>query len=129
MGNLRRYRKKADQFVIAVQLDLETEGFIYNKWGAEQQCKRGDWLVNNGGDIYSVDKESFAKTYRCVGDGKYVKSTPIWAEMASKDGRVTTKEGESHCRAGDYLVFNNKDKTDAYCISASKFESMYELDE
>jgi len=26
-------------------------------------------------------------------------------------------------------VSNNEDGTDAYCISAAKFESMYELDE
>ncbi len=31
MGIRKRYRKKADQFVIAVQLDLETEGFAYRK--------------------------------------------------------------------------------------------------
>jgi hypothetical protein len=30
---------------------------------------------------------------------------------------------------GDYLVSNNPDGTDAYSISAAKFESMYELDE
>lgn len=129
MGTRRRYRKKVDQFVVAVRFDLDTGGFTYRKWGAEQRCKRGDWLVDNGGDIYTVDGEVFARTYRSVGDGKYVKTTPIWAEVASESGSVITKEGESHYKAGDYLVYNNEEGTDAYCISTVKFESMYELDE
>ena len=129
MGTRRRYRKKADQFIVAVQLDLDTDGFTYLKWGAEQRCKRGDWLVDNEGDIYTVDSEVFAKTYRNTGPGIYVKTTPVWAEIADRPGSVITKEGESHYQAGDYLVYNNEDGTDAYCISAAKFESMYELDE
>ena len=129
MGNRRRYRKTADQFVVAVRLELDTKGFTYHKWGAEQRCKRGDWLVDNGGDIYSVDAEVFAKTYRGIGAGKYVKTTPIWAEVAAEPGSVVTKEGESHYEAGDYLVYNNEDGTDAYCIGADKFKSMYEPDD
>ncbi len=129
MENRRRYRKRADQFVVAVQLDLDTEGFTYRKWGAEQQCKQGDWIVDNDGDIYSVDGEVFEKTYRKVKPGIYVKATPIWAEVAAQSGIVFTKEGESHYQSGDYLVYNNEDGTDAYCISVAKFESMYELDE
>ena len=129
MGKRQRYRKRADQYVVAVRLDLDTAGFTYRKWGAEQRCQRGDWLVDNNGDIYTVDAEVFAKTYRKTGDGTYVKTTPIWAEIATEDGSVATKEGESHYKSGDYLVSNNEDGTDAYCISAAKFESMYEPDE
>lgn len=129
MGHRQRYRKKANQYVIAVQLKLDTDGFTYQKWGAEQRCKSGDWLLDNNGDIYSVDKEVFERTYRQIKPGYYVKSTPIWAEVASEAGSVITKEGESHYQAGDYLVYNNEDGTDAYCISAAKFEAMYELDE
>ncbi len=125
----RRYRKKADQFVVAVRLQLDTAGFTYRKWGGEQRCKPGDWLVDNQGDIYTVDGEAFAKTYRCKGPGIYVKTTPIWAEVADRPGSVATKEGRSHYGVGDYLVYNNPDGTDAYCITAAKFESMYELDE
>lgn len=124
----RRYTKKPDQFVIAVQLKLDTDGFSYRKWGAEQRCKQGDWLVDNNGDIYSVDQAVFTKTYRRLKPGAYVKTTPIWAEKAATDGSVKTKEGESFYQAGDYLVYNNEDGTDAYCISADKFESMYEPD-
>ena len=129
IGNRRKYRKRAAQFVVAVQLDLDTDGFTYRKWGAEQRCKPGDWIVDNGGDIYSVDGEVFKKTYRKVKPGIYVKTTPIWAEVAAQPGSVVKKEGESHYQSGDYLVYNNEDGTDVYCISAAKFESMYELDE
>ncbi|MBT8363353.1 MAG: hypothetical protein KJP23_01520 [Deltaproteobacteria bacterium] len=129
MGIRRRYRKRSDQFVVAVQLLLDTTGFTYRKWGAEQQCKQGDWIVDNDGNIYSVDAEVFAKTYRKSGDGIYVKTTPIWAEVATQPGSVVTKEGESHYQSGDYLLYNNEDGTDAYRLSAAKFELMYELDE
>lgn len=129
MTTRRRYRKKADQFVVAVKLDLDTPGFTYRKWGAQQKCKAGDWLIDNNGDTYSVDGEVFSRTYRMVGPGTYVKTTPIWAEVAPQAGSVPTKEGRSHYSAGDYLVYNNEDGTDAYCIGAAKFESMYELDE
>jgi len=125
----RRYRKRPDQFVIAVRLALDTDGFSYRKWGAEQRCKGGDWLVDNGGDIYSVDADVFAKTYREVEPGRYVKTTPVWAEAASEPGVVATKEGQSHYEAGDYLVSNNEDGTDAYFVSAAKFDAMYERDD
>ncbi len=127
--NRKRYRKKADKFVVAVQMNLDTEGFVYKKWGAEQRCKRGDWLVDNAGEIYTVDAEVFAKTYRRVSPGIYVKTTPVWAEVAALPGSVVTKEGKSLYKTGDYLVFNNEDGTDGYCISAEKFETMYERDE
>jgi hypothetical protein len=129
MGVRRRYRKRADQFVVAVQLKMETEGFVYQKWGGEQRCKPGDWLVDNQGDVYSVDRETFDQTYAQKSPGIYVKTTVIWAERAGEPGKVATKEGVSHYQAGDYLVSNNEDGSDAYCISAAKFESMYEPDE
>jgi hypothetical protein len=126
MANRRKYQKKAEQFVVAVKLDLKTDGFTYRKWGAEQRCKSGDWLVDNNGDVYTIDSEVFARTYRKLSPGKYIKTTPIWAERATRSGAIETKEGRSQYDAGDYLVSNNEDGTDAYCISAEKFESMYE---
>ncbi|MCY1542070.1 hypothetical protein D9M68_777950 [compost metagenome] len=128
MTNRQRYRKRPDQFVVAVQLNLETPSFTYRKWGAEQRCKSGDWLVVNAGDTYTVDAEVFARTYRAVGEGHYVKSTPVWAEVARDAGSVRTKEGESHYGPGDYVVSNNEDGSDAYCVSRAKFEAMYEID-
>lgn len=129
MATRRRYRKKANRYVVAVQLDLDTAGFTYRKWGAEQRCKRGDWLVDNQGDIYTVDSEVFAKTYRKVSPGLYVKATPVWAEVATEPGSVVTNEGRSRYEAGDYRVFNNEDGSDAYCVDRATFESMYEPDE
>ncbi len=129
MKTLARYRKRPDQAVSAVQLDLDTTGFVYQKWGAEQRCKQGDWLLDNNGDIYTVDADVFDRTYRQVSPGRFVKITTVWAEQADSDGSIKTIEGESHYQAGDYLVYNNEDGTDGYCMSADSFHAMYETDE
>ena len=127
MGRRRQYLKKASQPAIAVQLTLDTDGFSYRKWGAIQRCKAGDWIVNSGGDVYTVDAESFARTYRKSGDGAYLKIAPVWAEVAGQAGSLPTKEGLTHYRAGDYLVSNEPDGGDAYATPASRFAEMYEL--
>jgi len=129
MRSLRRYRMRPDRFVAAVQLNLQTEGFTVRKWGADQRCKPGDWLVDNEGDVYSVDAEVFTRTYRKRGTGAYLKATPVRARVAEEAGEVATKEGRSHYDAGDYIVYNNQDGTDGYCMSAAKFASLYEPDE
>ncbi|WP_017328077.1 hypothetical protein [Synechococcus sp. PCC 7336] len=129
MGKPRRYRKKPDLAVIAIPLDLDTEGFVYRKWGDLQHCKRGDWIVNNRGEIYTVDRAVFERTYRQLQPGLYLKITPVWAEVASQAGSVTTKEGRSHYRAGDYVVYNDEGFADAYCMTAAEFEAMYEPDD
>jgi hypothetical protein len=126
MSTRRRYVKRASQFVVAVQLDLETAGFTYQKWGTTQTCKKGDWLVNNDGDTYTVDRDSFARTYQSTGPGTYVKRAPVWAEVAPTAGDVRTKEGLTHYEAGDYLVYNEQDGGDAYAVSKQAFERMYE---
>ena len=121
----RRYVRRPDRPVSAVRLALETDGLVYRKWGGEQRAKAGDWIVDNDGDVYTVDADVFARTYRPTGPGAYVKTTPIWAERAQSAGSVKTKEGATHYDAGDYLVSNNSDGSDQYAIEASKFESMY----
>jgi uncharacterized protein len=122
----RRYVKRPDRGVVAIQLALEGAGFSYEKWGGRQHCKAGDWLVDNNGDIYTVDAATFARTYEQVGTGNYVKTAPVWAEVAKERGQVTTKEGTTAYEAGDYLVFNEENGGDAYAVSARKFEEMYE---
>jgi hypothetical protein len=124
-----KYVKRASQRVVAVQLALDTAGFTYRKWGSEQRCKPGDWIVNNDGEVYTVDSASFERTYRPVGVGTYVKTTPVWAEVAREAGSVPTKEGATNYKAGDYLVFNQEDGGDPYSVSADKFEEMYERSE
>lgn len=123
---IKTYRKKKSRPVIAVQLDLDTDGFIYRKWGGEQKCKAGDWLVNNEGETYTVDKDSFRETYENISPGLYWKTSLVYAEVAKEPGSVETKEGRSHYKPGDYLVSNNEDGSDAYCIAADKFNAMYE---
>ncbi|MFL6547297.1 MAG: hypothetical protein ACJ8OJ_01295 [Povalibacter sp.] len=125
----RRYLKKPSQYVTAVKLDLQTEGLIYRKWGGEQRAKRGDWLVDNDGDVYTVDARSFARTYKRLKPGVYLKTAPVWAEVAAADGTVETKEGKSRYRRGDYIVYNQKNGGDGYCVKASKFKAMYRLAE
>ena len=41
-------------------------------------------------------------------------------------GHIETKEGLSHYIEGDYIVYNNEDLTDGYCMRDKKFEGMYE---
>jgi len=126
MNSRLEYVKRASQSVIAVQVDLQTAGFTYEKWGATQTCKPGDWLVNNGGDTYTIDRDTFARTYRQTGPGTFVKETPVWAEVATEPGVVRTKEGSTHYERGDYLVYNQPDGGDAYAVSRAAFERMYE---
>jgi len=127
MSERRKYIKKADRSVVAVRVALETDGFTYEKWGGTQRCKAGDWLVDNGGDVYTIDADTFARTYRQTDTvGHYVKVTPIWAEVAEEGGSVKTKEGVTHYDAGDYLVFNEENGGDAYAVSAAKFERLYD---
>ncbi|MCU7893265.1 MAG: hypothetical protein KZQ78_17440 [Candidatus Thiodiazotropha sp. (ex Ustalcina ferruginea)] len=126
MDQRKRYKKRAASSVSAIKLDLETEGFTYRKWGGLQTCKRGDWLINNEGDVYTVDAETFVKTYTEVSAGLYIKTAEVWAEVADKAGAIQTLEGETHYMPGDYLVYNDKEGLDGYAVSQEKFESMYE---
>lgn len=120
-----KYVKRENREVVAVQLSLDTTGFTYRKWGSVQTCKAGDWIVNNDGDVYTVDRGTFDRTYSQIGPGMYVKVAPVWAEVAGEAGYVQTKEGATHYLAGDYLVFNEEQGGDAYAVSAGKFEAMY----
>jgi hypothetical protein len=121
-----KYIKCASSLVVAVQLDLDTEGFTYQKWGGLQTCKPGDWIVNNEGDVHTVDRDTFALTYRAERPGLYRKVAPVWAEVANHDGAIKTKEGITEYKAGDYLVFNNEDGRDGYAMNAPLFQAMYE---
>lgn len=126
MSRLRKYVRRADTLVTAVQLALDTDGFAYRKWGGVQQASAGDWLVDNGGDVYTVERETFERTYRKVGPGVFKKDQPVWACVADQDGKITTKEGETHYRAGDIIVFNDEQERDGYAMTAAAFEKLYE---
>ena len=126
MSQLTRYVKRSIQPVTAIQINLEIPGFNYEKWGSLQQCKKGDWLVENNGEVYTVDAESFALTYTCISPGQYNKTAPVWAEIATCDGEIKTKEGVSNYKAGDYLVYNQEERNDGYYNTAEQFVKMYE---
>lgn len=123
---LAEYRKKPEQAVVAVRLDLDTDGFCYRKWGGTQQCKAGDWLVTNGDETYTVDADSFAATYEQIAKGRYRKTASVWAMQAQSAGSIPTREGESCYAPGDYLVSNDPDGIDTYAVSKERFEATYE---
>jgi hypothetical protein len=125
----RRYVRRADRPVAAVRLALDTDGLVYRKWGGEQRAKPGDWIVDNDGDVYTVDADVFARTYRQTTTGAYVKTTPVWAERAAQASSVKTKEGFTQHEPGDYLVSNNADGSDEYAMNAAKFEDLYTPDD
>jgi len=126
MSSRRQYVKRPSGSVVAVQLALETAGFQYQKWGGPQTCKPGDWIVDNAGEVYTVDRESFARTYVNVSPGVYRKVSPVWAEIAERAGSIRTKEGVTRYEAGAYVVSNDPDGKDSYAVAAAAFEAMYE---
>lgn len=126
MSELQTYVRRSGTPVIAVQLDLDVDGFTYRKWGGVQTASPGDWLVNNGGDVYTVERETFERTYRMVSPGLYKKTQRIWARVADVDGKIQTKEGETHYRAGDMIVFNDEEQRDGYAMKTETFEKLYE---
>lgn len=122
----RAYRRRPGNEVVAVRLNFDTDGFDYRKWGGVQRCKRGDWIVNNRGNLYSVDADTFAATYREVRWGLFRKITPVFAKRAEQAGEIRTQEGVSQYAAGDYVVYNDRDGRDGYAIPAHEFERLYE---
>ena len=126
MAKRQKYFKREQTEVIAVQLDLDTDGFTFHKWGAEQTCKQGDWLVNNGGNVYTVDRDAFARSYRAESPGLYRKIAPVWAEQSERAGMIDTIEGVTHYEAGAYLVFIDEEGKDGYAVEAPAFEAMYQ---
>ena len=126
---MRKYRKKSGQFVVAVQLRLDTAGFTYQKWGGTQQCKAGDWVVDNDGEVYTIGAEQFEKTYTRTGDGTFAKNAPVWADRAITDGFLETAAGDQSYSSGDYLVSNSEDRTNVYSIEQNVFEKLYEPDD
>ena len=126
MSGKAPYRKRVTDTIVAVQLDLDTAGFTYEKWGGTQTCKPGDWLVNKDGDIYTIDQQTFTDIYEAVGKGLYQRSVVVWAEVAAESGVIRTKEGSTNYTTGDYLVYNDEMGADGYAVSPEKFEALYD---
>ncbi|MFK8083613.1 MAG: hypothetical protein AB8B97_25300 [Granulosicoccus sp.] len=121
------YKRKDNTAVTAVQLNLDTEGFTFVKWGGEQRCRPGDWLINRAGNCYSIADGSFRRTYREVSTGRYVKHTLVRARIANSAGTIATQEGGTAYEAGDYLIENADDGSDNYAIGKDRFHELYEL--
>jgi len=120
------YRQRESAQVTAIQLNLEMEAFTFRKWGALQTCRPGDWIVERNGSVHTVAADSFARTYKKIGPATYVKQATVWAVPAASAGVIATKEGETHYKQGDVLVWNDKEGTDGYAIRKDIFESLYE---
>jgi len=121
----QRFKRKPDQAVTAVRLALGFDAVTYRKWGDTQRALPGDWLVDNDGDVYTVAADTFAQTYRAVGPGRWVKTTPVWAEKAVLAGSVATQEGHTAYQVGDWLVSNAPDGSDDYAMGSDAFERLY----
>ena len=126
---MQKYRKKGGQFVVAVRLNLDTAGFTYQKWGGTQRCKAGDWVVDNDGEVYTIDADEFEKSYSRTGAGTFAKDAAVWAERANTGGRLETISGEQSYCSGVYLVSNSEDRANVYSIEQRTFEKMYELND
>jgi len=125
----QRFRRRPELAVSAVRLALDFDRLTYRKWGDTQRAAPGDWLVDNDGDVYTVNAETFTRTYKEVSPGRWVKIAPVWAERATEPGSVVTQEGRTHYEAGDWLVSNGEDGADAYAISTETFDRLYEPDD
>lgn len=126
---MKEYRRRPTATVVAIQMNLQMTGLLYEKWGGLQVGKPGDWLVQNGVEVYTVDKDSFAKTYTTAGPvGHFAKTGAVWAMEADTDGKIKTKEGYSDYKHGDMLVWNDPYKSDGYCMSQEKFFELYETE-
>ena len=113
----------------ALQIPAKSDGLVYQKWGHEQRGKPGDWIVATEDDLYTVDADVFARTYRQTPDGRYEKTTPVWADRARQSGSIRTKEGDTRYEPGWYLVSNSSDGCDEYAVSPERFESLYVPDD
>ena len=126
---MKRYKRRQQATVVAIQLDLDTDGLTYRKWGGMQRAKRGDWIVNNQGDVYTVDADSFRSSYQETSPGLYQKVGLVWAEEATSAGTIDTKEGSTDYSPGDFLVFNGQNRRDGYAIKSETFHKLYETAE
>ncbi|WP_075184781.1 DUF4231 domain-containing protein [Teredinibacter haidensis] len=126
MSKRTQYKKRPNFHVTAVQIDLDCSGFAYKKWDGDQHCNAGDWLVNNSGDTYTVEKNYFRECYQEISPGQYEKTAAVWAEEAVGDGEISTIEGSTVYAAGDYLVFDRPAGGESYAIKRQNFNRMYE---
>jgi len=123
-----RFTPNPSNFAIAIKIDLNlTTDLFYHKWGDVQMASSGDYLVLKNGETYTIEESSFESTYSPIPGqpGAYVKTGDVWAIVATEDGQITTKEGLTSFKAGDYIVSNDQLFEDTYAISRKKFDELY----
>lgn len=127
------HNRKKTPPVTAIQLAFDVPKdiphlFKYQKWGSLQGCKPNDWLVKTSeGEVYTIDEQSFANTYTRVSGDSYQKSVGVYAYQCEADGAISTKEGTTYYKAGDWVTYNDKELTDGYAISDEKFRKLYDV--
>jgi hypothetical protein len=73
--------------------------------GAPMQAEAGDWeLTDDSGGRWTVQPETFARSYRRLLDGRYAKVERVNAVQLTSELQVPTAEGVSPARAGDWLL-------------------------
>ncbi len=86
-----------------------------------------DRRVASEGDVYPVSAERFADTYEEVRSNVYQKTSPVWAQVADRAGKVKTKEGgQASCSKGDRCVYSDAERTDVSVMKASDLASLCE---
>lgn len=74
-------------------------------------------VPQNFSDLVARFHEFMVALYRMI--------TSVCAEVAERDGVVKPKEGVTHYKVGDCLVFNEEAGEDGYAVTAPSFEAMY----
>ena len=64
----------------------------------------GDWLVTDGTEEWTVAPGVFARSYRPLPDGRFVKVAPVRAARLDRTAEVPTLEGVARAEAGDWVL-------------------------
>jgi len=121
----REFTPRDNKYVEAIKLDLDFDGFTFQKWGHSQKCKRNDWLIFSEGDTYTVDHEYFLQHFKTQSPGRWKKVGKICAEEAEENGFVQTLEGKTNYKKGDFIVSNYGKGGDQYAIPRIVFHNKY----
>ena len=124
MKNLNKFVPRAIP-VVAIQIDFDNVTLTYHKWGNDQKAVSGDWLVNTYGDVLTVNREIFARSYQAIGHGQFLQTGHVWGKQAVEPGTLQTKNGKINYQAGDYLVFNDPEGNHGIVMKANVFPEFY----
>lgn len=127
MSAYRRYKRKGNEVVIAIQLDLDTEGFSYQKQGAERRCNAQDWLLSDRSGTYAVDDSTFARAFEEIGVGQYTMVGIVRAKVSDSAGHIRVGQRKVPHEPGDYLVWDESTQSIGYAVPKDWFEASYVL--